>query len=63
MVEEHWMYNNILRVVAFKRAIAVKFLTSFLASFLRSHKDIANLPGFFGHAGPNPSKTIVSAFK
>ena len=30
--------------------------------FLRCHKDIANLPGYFGHAWTNPWKITVSTF-
>ena len=45
----------IVRVV-FELASAFKSLTSFVTSFLRCHKDIANLPGYIGHASPNPSK-------
>ena len=40
---------TIIRVV-FEPVSAVKSLPSFLASFLGCHKDIANLPRYFGHA-------------
>ena len=29
-----------------------------ITSFLRYHNDIENLPGFFGHAWPNPTKKV-----
>ena len=35
---------------AFEPASAVKSLNSFLTSFVRCHRDIANLPRYFGHA-------------
>ena len=39
---------------------ACKKSTSFLTSFLRYHKDTANLSGYFEHTWPNSSKRIVS---
>ena len=60
MMGEHWMY--FIREV-FDPASAVNSLTLFLTSFLRCHKDNANLLGYFGHAWPTQSKTIVPTCK
>ena len=49
--------------VLFEPVSAVKSLTSFLTSFLKCHKDIANLPTWFGHAWPNPSKIMLQTCK
>ena len=48
---------------SFEPGRAIKSLPSFLSSFLRCHKDIANLAGYFGHPWPNPSKIILSTCK
>ena len=48
---------------SFEPGRAVRSLPSFLSSFLRCHKDIANLAGYFGHPWPNPSKIILSTCK
>ena len=58
MVGEHWIYNIMVRVV-FGPASAI-FISS---CFRRCHRDIANLPEYFGHAWPTPSKIIVSTCK
>ena len=49
--------HKIVRAVS-ELANAAKSLTSFMTSFLRYHKDIVNLPMYFGYAWPNPSKII-----
>ena len=63
MVGEYWMYNKYIIKVVFEPASAVKPLNSFLTSFLRCHKDIANLPRYFGHVWPTSSKIKVSTCK
>ena len=55
--------DSILREEKFAPGSVVKSLTSFLTSFLRCHKDIANVAGYFGHPWPNPSKIILSICK
>ena len=55
-------YSIIVRVV-FEPASAVQSPTSFLTSFLRCHKNNANLPWYFGHAWATPSKTMISTCK
>ena len=65
--EKGQWWENIGCIVNCKSSIeptsAVKSLTSFLTSFSRCHKDIVNLPGYFGHAWPNPSNIIPSTSK
>ena len=43
------MYKYIVRLV-FEAVSSVKSLTLFLTSFLRYHKEIANLPEYLEHA-------------
>ena len=56
-VKGQWWENIgciITKRALFETVNAVKSLKSFLTSFLRCQKDIANLPDYFGHAKPNP---------